>query len=185
MADALNGAVEAQNCSVAPSAALLQPSRPVLPPAAANLLYVDATAGSDANPGTITAPLQTIGKVGDGRCVAVLLFEWVYACYPVCVIVRLFRLPAQAVSVSRGLSAPKTIFLRAGTFYLPDTILLGPSDNGLAISAYNGEAVRVCAPACVRARVCAHVCLMCVCVGGCVWRHPPFPLLEALQHSAH
>lgn len=49
----------------------------------------------------------------------------------------------QGVALSRGATGPRTVFLRAGTFYLPSTIQLGVQDSGLTIAAYNGEEVRI------------------------------------------
>ena len=78
VADALNGAPnQGIPCNVTPSAAVGgDPS--ALHFAAAGVLkhvivgggagatfYADASKGSDSNPGTITAPFQTIGKVGN------------------------------------------------------------------------------------------------------------------------
>ena len=48
-----------------------------------------------------------------------------------------------AVIVARPLPKPATIFLRAGVFYLPDTINLGPADAGLTIQNYVGEIAEV------------------------------------------
>jgi len=107
VADALNGSPEAQGCSVAPTAALLKPTPRPVTPLAPNSIFVDAVQGSDSNPGTITAPLKTIGK---------------------------------AVTLSET-SGSKSIVLRAGTFYLPETIQLGPQDSSLSFTAYNGEEV--------------------------------------------
>ncbi len=47
----------------------------------------------------------------------------------------------QAVTVSRSFTGVRTVYLRAGTFYLPSTLSLGAQDSGLTISAYNGEQV--------------------------------------------
>jgi hypothetical protein len=46
---------------------------------------------------------------------------------------------AAAVAKTRSASAPKAIQLRAGTYYMTDTVVLTPADSGLNISAYNGE----------------------------------------------
>jgi len=54
-----------------------------------------------------------------------------------------FQTIAHAVAVSRSVAAPVTIFLRKGTYYLSETINLGPGDSGLAISSYQGEEVYV------------------------------------------
>ena len=50
---------------------------------------------------------------------------------------------AAAVSKTRHISSPKAIMLRAGTYYLADSLVLTPRDNGLNISAYKGENVTV------------------------------------------
>ena len=68
VADALNGAPEAQGCSVKPNPSLLaaaEPRQPVI--VTTNDLFVNADSGSDSNPGTMQAPLKTIGKVR-GAC---------------------------------------------------------------------------------------------------------------------
>ena len=50
---------------------------------------------------------------------------------------------AAAVTKTRAASSPKAIMLRAGTYYLAGSVVLTPKDNGLNISAYNGENVTV------------------------------------------
>lgn len=115
LADALNGAQEAQNCNVSvdhiPDD---NPDRSKFPvydlPRAGSMFYVDATHGKDSNPGTESAPFQTI---------------------------------AHAVEAARSASSPKTIVLRSGTFYLTDTIQLGAKDSDLTFQNYNGEEVWV------------------------------------------
>ena len=111
LADALNGAEEAQNCSVSLPADLDDNvSRfPVLAtPTEGSSLYVDAIHGSDTNSGTMQSPLKTISK---------------------------------AVTASRSATKPVTIILRQGTFYLSDAIMLGAEDSGLSFQNYNGEEV--------------------------------------------
>lgn len=71
----------------------------------------------------------------------------------------------QGVELSRSTMGPKTVFLRAGTFYLPSTVQLGAEDSGLTIAAYNGEEVRSlrCSH---RVSVCTGVFgSICTCVG--------------------
>ena len=116
LADALNGAQEAQNCNVSvehiPDD---HPDRPKFPvfdlPAAGSMYYVDATKGKDSNPGTESEPFQTI---------------------------------SHAVDVASGASgSPKTIVMRAGTYYLASTIQLGSKNSDLTFQNYNGEEVWV------------------------------------------
>jgi len=49
----------------------------------------------------------------------------------------------RGIIATRGSSKPAAILLRQGTFYLSDTIVLGPEDSDLTISNYNGEDVYV------------------------------------------
>jgi len=53
-----------------------------------------------------------------------------------------FRTVAQAVQASRG-KGGATVFLRAGIYYLQDTIQLGSQDSDLSFSNYNDEAVQI------------------------------------------
>ena len=73
-------------------------------------LFVDATQGCDSNGGTLAKPFRTI---------------------------------ARALNASRqtahGIADAPIIQLRAGTFYLPDTLVLTAADSGLTIAAYQGE----------------------------------------------
>jgi hypothetical protein len=45
----------------------------------------------------------------------------------------------KAVAATRKLAATKTIFLRAGTYFVEGTITLTAQDSGLSIEAYNDE----------------------------------------------
>lgn len=114
VADALNGAVEAQNCSVAPAgaAAAASASRFVhraLPRAdAPAVFYVDTNSGSDSAAGTITAPFATIER--------------------------------GLVATRAAAPTPGTLILRAGTFYLAAPLELGADDAGLTITSFPGEA---------------------------------------------
>ena len=114
LADALNGAVEAQGCNVsAKTTSQRSPKPPSFPDtvAASAVFYVDTNKGSDTNTGSMDAPFQTIPK---------------------------------AVSAARSLSGkPSTIVLRAGTFYLEDTIALTEQDSNLTIHNYPGEEVTI------------------------------------------
>ena len=107
IADALNGAKEAQNCNVSlkgPAKSYDRaPSFPV--PKTANTYYVDAIKGSDSNPGSMSSPFQTISKA----------------------------------VMTVGNPAASTIVLRAGTFYLSDTIMLDEKLSGLTIQNFPGE----------------------------------------------
>eukprot|EP01065_Artemidia_motanka_P009904 TRINITY_DN1513_c0_g1_i3.p1 TRINITY_DN1513_c0_g1~~TRINITY_DN1513_c0_g1_i3.p1 ORF type:complete len:935 (+),score=335.66 TRINITY_DN1513_c0_g1_i3:85-2889(+) len=51
----------------------------------------------------------------------------------------------RAVRATRGRAAgtSATVYLRAGTYFLADTIQLGSADSGLRVAAYNGEAAEV------------------------------------------
>lgn len=111
LADALNGAEEAQNCHVTvPYNPRYNQNRvPTFGlPRASAVFYVDAEHGSDSNPGTQQAPFKTIGF---------------------------------AVKATRASVPPSTIVLRKGTFYLEDTITLNSIDSGLTIQNFNGEEV--------------------------------------------
>ena len=48
---------------------------------------------------------------------------------------------AKAINASRSVGQPSTIILREGTFYITDTIQLGPKDSGLTIMNYQSEEV--------------------------------------------
>ena len=50
---------------------------------------------------------------------------------------------AQAVARKASAAGPASIQLRAGTFYLGDTLALEAADSGLTIEAYQGETVAV------------------------------------------
>ena len=114
VADALNGAREAQGCNVhvskmAPTKSLFVESRLLRRSISNSSVYVDPVKGKDGNQnGSIDTPFLTIGY---------------------------------AVNVTRKQAGPSTIFLRKGTFYLDDTIELGPSDSGLTITNYQNEEV--------------------------------------------
>jgi hypothetical protein len=72
-------------------------------------LFVDATSGSDSNAGSLAAPLRTI---------------------------------ASAVVKSRSTASQysnRSIFLRAGTHWLSESLVLGPRDSGLTLSGYKEE----------------------------------------------
>lgn len=111
IADALNGAKEAQHCNVSIKAPFRSysgaPSFP-LPKATVTTYYVDANKGSDSNPGSMSSPFKTISK-------AVMAVR------------------------SAGSSDGTVIMLRAGTFYLTDTIMLDEQLSGLTIQNYPGE----------------------------------------------
>ncbi len=118
VADALNGAPnQGIACNVTPSALHdLDPAALAFHKAAAAAVlapvptgegagatyFADANAGSDSNPGTQSAPFQTVGK-GVAAC----------------------RSPG---------AAPCVLYLRAGTYYQPQTIQLSVADSGLTIS---------------------------------------------------
>jgi len=109
LADALNGAREAQCHNVTIPSDVPSNFRPKFPvPTKGSIFYV-AVDGKDSNPGSMKAPFGTLAK---------------------------------AVDATRKASAkPGTIVLRAGSYLLSDTILLGPSDSELTVQNYNGEEV--------------------------------------------
>ena len=111
IADALNGAQEAQNCNVSvpdipEEVAKKAPSFPLPKSDASSSFYVDATKGSDSNSGTMNSPFKTINK---------------------------------AVMAARSAGQYSTVVLREGTFYLTDTIELTSQDKGLTIQNYPNE----------------------------------------------
>jgi hypothetical protein len=124
IADALNGAQEAQNCSVAPTASRASGSTArtlsfPLPALGSPVYFVDPTpAGSDATgTGAIGAPFSTL--------------EHALAA------VRASRARAGIMDAS---NAPVfTLVLRAGTFYLPRTLQLSAADSRVTFQAYPGE----------------------------------------------
>ena len=111
IADALNGAEEAQNCSVTVPDVLEEDGRKAptfsLPNSeVSSSFYVDAKKGSDSNSGTMDSPFMTINK---------------------------------AVMAARDAGQYSTIILREGTFYLTETIKLTSKDKGLTIQNYPNE----------------------------------------------
>ena len=74
------------------------------------IVYVDAVNGDDNNPGTLSKPLRSLLAA-----------------------VKQLR-SARAVTTTRA-----TIYLQPGTFYLTDTITLGPVDSNLVIVSYTDE----------------------------------------------
>eukprot|EP01084_Bolivina_argentea_P051380 94510_1 len=78
------------------------------------VFYVDSTKGNDNNDGSITTPFQTIQK--------------------------------GVITAKTNRTSPTeicTIYLRNGTFYISDPILLTSIDSYLTISNYNGEQVTI------------------------------------------
>ena len=111
IADALNGAIEAQHCNVSVSdlpddGGYKAPVYPLL--TSGTMFYVDANKGSDSNSGSMASPFKTISK---------------------------------AVIAARSAGQHSTIVLREGTFYLSDTIQLGADDSYLTIQNYPNEEV--------------------------------------------
>ena len=78
-----------------------------------NIEIFVSTRGDDSNPGTMTQPVKTVTQV-----------LWLY------------RLKSQ--SGSQGV-----VYLRAGTFYLSEPVILGPEDSNLVITAYQDEQVTI------------------------------------------
>ena len=111
IADALNGAEEAQNCSVTVPDVLEEDGRKAptfsLPNSeVSSSFYVDAKKGSDSNSGTMDSPFMTINK---------------------------------AVMAARDAGEYSTIILREGTLYLTETVELTSKDKGLTIQNYPNE----------------------------------------------
>lgn len=108
-ADALNGAIEAQNCSVSlPSQPASRFSYLPLPaPGTPNVYFIDAVNGVDSSPGTISLPFRTLAR------------------------------GLAATRAAAG--TPGTLVLRGGTFYLPAPLVLTPEDSHLTIQGYPGE----------------------------------------------
>ena len=81
-------------------------------------IYVDPDAGSDGNPGTLARPLQTL---------------------PAAVAA------SRTVKAGRGTSIDDAavIQLRAGSYHLAETVVLGAADSGLTITAFRNEAVEI------------------------------------------
>jgi hypothetical protein len=123
LADALNGAQEAQNCSVAPtvSSASLSgstsrmPSFP-LPPSGSHVLYIDPSAGSDASAGTLGAPLLTLQAA-----------------------LASVRATRAAAGLAATASPTAYLVLRAGTFF--ETLALTRADSRVTFQAYPREEV--------------------------------------------
>lgn len=76
-------------------------------------IYVDASRGNDSNPGTLTSPVKTVMQA-----------------------VKLSRL-------NRQNQQQVVIYLRGGTYYLSQTIELGPEDSNTAVVGYSGETATV------------------------------------------
>ena len=120
IADALNGAIEARNCSVKPAARASGARVMWAPlPQAGKAVYVDAERGSDkTGTGSEAAPFQTIPKALQA--------------------VRAFR-SARALGAQEAAS----IVLRKGTFYLSEPVQVTAADSFVSIRAFPGESVSV------------------------------------------
>ena len=107
-------ALELGSCKTSLSAGKRYEPRPFLhqPQVSDNVvqIYVDATNGDDGNPGTIDKPVKTVQQA-----------------------VSLYRLKSEAGGV-QGI-----IYLREGTYFLTETINLGPEDSNLVITGYGDE----------------------------------------------
>ena len=119
IADALNGAVEARNCSVAPAAALpgATARRTLsfpLPSTAASpiTVFVDAARGADAADGSLGAPLATVEAA----------------------LAMVRRARTGALQGSHA-----TIVLREGVYPLAATLQLDAADSHLTLQAYPDE----------------------------------------------
>jgi hypothetical protein len=108
-------------------------------PAAASI-YVDWATGSDANDGSLAAPLKTVGAAvekargGDPAHTAVG-FDANHPCAPKPPPRKNKPLPKPYTP----LTLPKQVVLRNGTHYLAGTITLGAADSGLTFTAFAGE----------------------------------------------
>lgn len=126
VADALNGAQEAQNCSVAPSAALKHAAttRRVLSfplPAEGLTYYVDPSYGSDVRgDGTAAKPFSTLQHA-----------------------LRALRAKRASLGVIASEAPQATLVLRKGTFALGETLHLTPEDSRVTFQAYPGEDVDI------------------------------------------
>jgi hypothetical protein len=121
VADALNGAEEAQNCSVAPkvTASAQAPRVPAFPlPKSGYVVFADPS------------PLRGSDSVGDGSPTRPFLtLERAVAA------VRAKRAPVGAAAL------PSTIVLRAGTFHLKQTLQLAPEDSFLTFQVWTRRAL--------------------------------------------
>eukprot|EP00937_MAST-01D_sp_MAST-1D-sp2_P000871 g871.t1 len=116
---ALDSAPEAQNCHTPVPAGGAEPP-PALPLKTADAVLFVAPNGDDAAAGTQRAPLRTLARA---------------------VIVSRQRWPAPLRGPTAGKDAAAvTIALRAGTYYLADTVELGPADSHLTIQSVGGVA---------------------------------------------
>ena len=105
-------ALQLQACNMTAPATHDTWTAPTFPtPSTGTTIFADAAHGSDANPGTLSRPVATLARA-----------------------VALVRAAAPAKIGHGG-----TVLLRAGTYYLRDTIVLTPADSGLTIQNYNGE----------------------------------------------
>lgn len=158
LADALNGAQEAQNCSVAPTAAHNSlrssankesrvPSIP-LPPSGSHVVYVDALVGSDSNLGTTQgSPMKTLPAA--------------------LAAIRATRAAKGFVSASK---APRAyLVLRAGTFFLGKTLTLTPEDSNVNFQAFPGEDAVISGA---------------VPISGVTWNSAPVPSYPAWEYRA-
>ena len=109
-------ALQLEACNVSLSSGKRYPSRPFQfrPQIGVNAIEIFvSTSGDDSNPGTMSSPVQSISQA-----------------------LRLYRLRSQPGSGGM-------VYLRAGTFYLSETVKLGPEDSGLTITAYQDEKVTI------------------------------------------
>ena len=121
IADALNGAPEAKNCSVSPNILrdkVKYEHRPVMKwndnDMYSHIIYVDDVNGNDGNDGNIDSPVKTL---------------------------------EYGIELSRRIdvngNAMKSVILREGIYYLSDTLEFDWKDSNLLISNYDGERVVV------------------------------------------
>lgn len=131
IADALNGAIEAANCSVAPAQLAGSPNASRVgwaelpaPDSGSTLVYADATKGSDtAGDGTEAKPFATIQRALKA--------------------VQTARANRNSAGQTRASQTPFTIILRAGTFFVGSTINLDSTSSFVSFNAYPGEQVSI------------------------------------------
>lgn len=132
IADALNGAIEAANCSVAPKSQLTGAptasrvgwAKLPSPASGVTLVYADPSKGSDTTgDGSEAKPFATIQRA--------LRAVWTA------------RAQLQSAGKADASRSPFTIVLRAGTFYLGSTINLDSSSSFVSFNAYPGEQVSI------------------------------------------
>ena len=109
-------ALQLEACNVSLSSGKRYPPRPFQHRAHIRADAIEifvSTSGNDSNPGTMSSPVQSISQA-----------------------LRLYRFRSHS-------GTGGVVYLRAGTFYLSETVELGPVDSGLTITAYQDEKVTI------------------------------------------